>query len=252
MEDLFNWVEANISYFYKANIDRVGDAFPIDDFLSIREKGEDGRPMAEVAHYRKLLLSTLISADDGCRKFIFRHLFSIGWQYFQVCSAVFSPEYGVSHYDFVDAECDYATSKDIIRTFNVLKDDIYQFYYWVRVYCEEWGYNVDDLLKPCDSDGLLKLVYNYYEHREPLQREEKEKYVTLKPTHRRAVVKMLLTSTGVAKNIDKTKIAAFVEAVTGGNIEAEPKDSMSYKEPTKPAKEEAKKWLSSIGINVKE
>lgn len=251
MKELFNWVETNVSYFYKANLERVGNAFSVDCFLSIREMGEDGRPQGEVMRYQQLLLSTLVSADDGCRKFIFRHLFSIGWRYFQVCSAVFSPERG-AYYDIIDAECDFTTSKNIIRMFGVLKDDLSIFYYWVMVYCEEWGYKIEDLLKPCDHDELLKLVYDYYEHREPPQQEERKKYTTLKPTHRRAAVKMLIEHTGVAKNIDKTQIAAFVEAVTGGNIEVKPKDTVAYKPMTKDAERAAKEWLKRIGIEKNE
>ncbi|MFR5442165.1 hypothetical protein [Alistipes sp.] len=43
--------------------------------------------------------------------------------------------------------------------------------------------------------------------------------------------------------MDKTNLAAFVEAVTGGNIECKPKDTVSYKEPEKTAKEAADEWL---------
>ena len=49
-------------------------------------------------------------------------------------------------------------------------------------------------------------------------------------------------------HMDKTNLAAFVEAVTGGNIECKPKDTVSYKEPEKTAKEAADEWLKKIGV----
>ena len=74
------------------------------------------------------------------------------------------------------------------------------------------------------------------------------KYKTLPSTYRRAAVMELINKSGLCKNIDKTKKAAFVEAVTGGNIEASPKDTLSYKMPTTEASTAAKELLKTIGI----
>ena len=46
--------------------------------------------------------------------------------------------------------------------------------------------------------------------------------------------------------MDKTTLAAFVEAVTGGNIETKPKDTVAYKDHGSTAKEAADEWLKKI------
>lgn len=71
---------------------------------------------------------------------------------------------------------------------------------------------------------------------------------TMPITYRRATVWALLNKLGVSKNKDRTKIASFVEAVTGGNIEAQPKDTGSYKVPTKNAQNAATELLKKIDI----
>lgn len=73
-------------------------------------------------------------------------------------------------------------------------------------------------------------------------------YDTMPSTHRRAAVMALIDKSGLCKNIDRTKKAAFVEAVTGGNINANPKDSVSYKKPEQKAIDAASELLKTIGI----
>ena len=67
-------------------------------------------------------------------------------------------------------------------------------------------------------------------------------------THRIAAVKELIRKSGLCRSVDDTRISAFVEAVTGGNIEARPQDTVSYKTPTKEAQKNATEWLKKIGI----
>ncbi|WP_147337790.1 hypothetical protein [Alistipes indistinctus] len=74
------------------------------------------------------------------------------------------------------------------------------------------------------------------------------KYETMPSTHRRATVMALIDKSGLCKNIDKTKKAAFVEAVTGGNIKANPKDTVSYRKPEQKAIDAATELLKTIGI----
>ena len=73
-------------------------------------------------------------------------------------------------------------------------------------------------------------------------------YETMPSTYRRAAVMALIDKSGLCKNIDRTKKAAFVEAVTGGNINANPKDSVSYKKPEQKAINAATELLKTIGI----
>lgn len=67
-------------------------------------------------------------------------------------------------------------------------------------------------------------------------------------TYRIAAVWGLIDKLGLAKSKDRTILAAFVEAVTGGNIEARPQDTVAYKKPEQSAKTAAAEWLKKIGI----
>lgn len=74
------------------------------------------------------------------------------------------------------------------------------------------------------------------------------KYKTIPRTHRIAAVWGLIDKLQLRASQDKTTLAAFVEAVTGGNIEIKPKDALAYKEPEPPAKAAAVELLKKIGI----
>ena len=75
-------------------------------------------------------------------------------------------------------------------------------------------------------------------------------YKTLPRTHRIAAVWGLIDHLKLRQSVDKTRLAAFVEAVTGGNIDARPQDTVSYKTPTKDAQEAAAELLKKIGIEL--
>ena len=78
--------------------------------------------------------------------------------------------------------------------------------------------------------------------------EKNSKYQTIPRTHRIAAVWGLIDELKLQARMDKTTLAAFVEAVTGGNIEAKPKDTVAYKDPGSTAKEAADEWLKKIGL----
>lgn len=83
-----------------------------------------------------------------------------------------------------------------------------------------------------------------------IAKNESIKYVnkSIPRTHRIAAVWGLIDRLGLRKTKDKTTLAAFVEAVTGGNIEARPQDTVAYKKTEQSAKEAAAEWLKKIGI----
>ena len=89
-----------------------------------------------------------------------------------------------------------------------------------------------------------------YHREDSLNRTARNKrlYRAFPRTHAIAAVNMLLEKLGVYKNTDKVKIAEFVEAVTGGNINAEGKNTASYKPPTKDAEAAAKDLLEKINL----
>lgn len=77
---------------------------------------------------------------------------------------------------------------------------------------------------------------------------EDKPYKTLPRTHRIAAVWGLIDRLGLRKTKDKTTLAAFVEAVTGGNIEARPQDTVAYKKTEQSAEKAAAEWLKKIDI----
>lgn len=82
----------------------------------------------------------------------------------------------------------------------------------------------------------------------PQAKNNEPKYKTIPRTHRIAAVWGLIDKLKLRSSMDKTILAAFVEAVTGGNIESRPKDTVSYKEPEATAKEAAAELLKKIGV----
>lgn len=84
----------------------------------------------------------------------------------------------------------------------------------------------------------------YSEGGKPRKKQSK----TIPRTHRIAAVWGLIDKLKLRSSMDKTVLAAFVEAVTGGNIESKPKDTVAYKEPDNSAKEAAAELLRKIGL----
>lgn len=247
MERVFEWVE-NTTKWLKITVAGEIDN-PQNNILNARKKDFDGLPIEEFREYVNTLSKVLMQSDDGCRKYIFRHLFNMGFTFFLLRKYINPFEIEIN--PNIVGKFNPNDIKNIEITIFTIITDLDNFYYYVYHTCQEWGYNIEQLLEYCDITGELRpLVYEYFEHRTAQQlQEERGKYKTLARTHRIAAVKMLLDHTGVSNGIDKTKIAAFVEAVTGGNIEAKPQDTISYKKPTKDAKAAAEEWLQEIGIN---
>lgn len=79
-------------------------------------------------------------------------------------------------------------------------------------------------------------------------KEKRQGHKIYPATYRRAAVMALIDKSGLCKNIDRTKKAAFVEAVTGGNISVEPQNTLSYKAPERNAIKAAAELLKTIGI----
>lgn len=99
-----------------------------------------------------------------------------------------------------------------------------------------------------DATLVLQLFYREVSTFIPDPDDLQTDYKTMPRTHRIAAVWGLIDKMGLSRTKDRTKLAAFVEAVTGGNIEARPKDTVSYKYPTKDAKEAVSEWLKKIGM----
>lgn len=118
------------------------------------------------------------------------------------------------------------------------------FYSSLYVLGTELGHNIQEYCKSTFPELITEecIIRDYFI---PM---ENKPYPTLPRTHRIAAVKELIRKSGLCRNIDDTRISAFVEAVTGGNIEAKGGNTISYKTPTKEAQNAAVEWLKKIGI----
>lgn len=124
--------------------------------------------------------------------------------------------------------------------------ELSSFYGCLYILSTELGRNIQEY---CESK-LPELITDdcIIENRSIYMGMENKPYKTLPRTHRVAAVKELIRKSGLCRNVDDTKISAFVEAVTGGNIEAKAKNTQSYKTPTKDAQNAADELLKKIGI----
>lgn len=82
---------------------------------------------------------------------------------------------------------------------------------------------------------------------------EDKPYKFMPRSHRIAALYTLLYRAGInTSNTDKTKMASFIEAVTGGNIEADAEKTYSYTTPNRSANKGAAPYLELIGITPSE
>lgn len=136
--------------------------------------------------------------------------------------------------------------RDISRTIVLFLTDLYRITIAYKL----------DVTEICKCNGLepSKLLQCLsYSHIETLGGElpsisTNEKYKAIPRTHRIAAAWALIDKLGLRKTVDKTKLACFIEAITGGNVEAKGKDTVSYKEPTTEAKAAAVELLKKNGI----
>ncbi len=136
--------------------------------------------------------------------------------------------------------------RDISRMIILFLADLYRIAIAFRL-------NIDEVCKYSGLEPSKLLQCLSYSHIETLGGElpsisTNEKYKTIPRTHRIAAAWALIDKLGLRKTVDKTKLACFIEAITGGNVEAKGKDTVSYKEPTAEAKEAAAELLKKIRI----
>lgn len=191
------------------------------------------------------LESMLVSANKDTREFIFNRIFrNLDISPFEIPDVLIKKGVGYSSaFDINPADC------NMLQALLITYRDISDFFYNVKLLCAECG---DDVYKYCKGNvDLISEGFNepYFLQKYNTLQQQTQPYTTLKPTHRRAVLSQLLTRLGFDAETDKTARAKFIEAVVGGNIEAKPKDSASYKKPTKDALEAAEEWLKLIGVD---
>lgn len=184
----------------------------------------------------KLVEQLLIDKDDTGRKFLLSRIFDEYQEIF----------YFAGHSsEIMKAIRDYVILNDKLAEFvDNINDAICFVAGYICLFCKDLN------LSPKLLAGyeIEENVLNYWVAARRQLISSKEKYETMPSTHRRAAVMALIDKSGLCKNIDRTKKAAFVEAVTGGNINANPKDSVSYKKPEQKAIDAASELLKTIGI----
>lgn len=124
------------------------------------------------------------------------------------------------------------------------------FYFLSQLYrmCSDLNFNLEDMLAyDIDQDFPESVEFLFWNSEVDPNHKA---YKRLERTHAIATVNILLDKLEVYKDnkLDKTKIAEFVEAVTGGNINVKGKDTTSYKKPTQPAINAAKELLKKINL----
>ena len=242
MEKVFRWIDNISDYFTYEDLCELAGGLLYDEIGYMQKPPTDYK-----SQYYEMLCATesaLLKSTPDIQKFIFRRLLRRCNVFFDYCIQK-TNEWNNEQEKQISFIIPYNDVKQISATAVTIFSDMHHFYIGLALLCYECGYDISEF---CEYQEIKHLRLRS----QTLQNESlPTKYKTLHRSHRIAILKELLYRLGVSKNIDNTKIAGFVEAVTGGNIEAKPKDTLSYKNPTKDAIAVAENWLSSIGINSK-
>lgn len=228
IDDVFNWVDAKLRIWMLLSIGDINSK-PILESQKMK-MGSCDEPIyiQECKEYIRVLERTLTSVPEYNCRYIFKRLLRMAHLYFNNL-----PSKEVSFM--------YCGGYDSEGLRNIIYWDLHDFFAAVNNLSNELGVDIKQL---CEWD--LPSVNWTRQIEYPIDNDKK--YKTLPRTHRIAAVKELIRKSGLCRNVDDTKISAFVEAVTGGNVEAKPQDTVSYKVPTKEAQKIAIEWLKKIGI----
>lgn len=228
IDDVFNWVDAKLRIWMLLSIGDINSK-PILESQKMK-MGSCDEPIyiQECKEYIRVLERTLTSVPEYNCRYIFKRLLRMAHLYFNNL-----PSKEVSFM--------YCGGYDSEGLRNIIYWDLHDFFAAVNNLSNELGVDIKQL---CEWD--LPSVNWTRQIEYPIDNDKK--YKTLPRTHRIAAVKELIRKSGLCRNVDDTKISAFVEAVTGGNVEAKPQYTVSYKVPTKEAQKIAIEWLKKIGI----
>lgn len=229
IDDVFNWVDEKLHIWMLLS---VGDTDSKTILESQKmEMGPCNEPIyvQESKEYINVLERTLTSVPEYNCRYIFKRLLRMAHLYFNNLP---SKEVSFMYCDGYDSEG--------LR--NIIYWDLHDFFASVNNLSNELGIDIRQFCEwNLPSIAWTRLIeYSIGGENKP--------YKTLPRTHRIAAVKELIRKSGLCRNVDDTRISAFVEAVTGGNIEAKGENTQSYKTPTQNAKNAAVEWLKKIGI----
>lgn len=227
IDDVFNWVDAKLRIWMLLSMGDINSKSILES--QKMEMGPCDEPIyiQECNEYIRVLERTLTSVSEYNCRYIFKRLLRMSHLYFNNLPK--------------DVPFMYLEGYKSEGLRNVIYWDLHDFFAAVNNLSNELGIDIKQL---CEWD----LPSVNWTRQIEYQIDNDKKYKTLPRTHRIAAIKELIRKSGLCRNIDDTKISAFVEAVTGGNIEAQAKNTQSYKTPTKEAQNAAAEWLRKIGI----
>lgn len=228
IDDVFNWVDAKLRIWILLSTGDINSKSILES--QKMEMGPCDEPIyiQECNEYIRVLERTLTSVSEYNCRYIFKRLLRLSHLYFNNLPKNDVPFMYLEGY-----------KSEGLR--NVIYWDLHEFFAAVNNLSNELGIDIKQL---CEWD--LPSVNWTRQIEYPIDNDKK--YKTLPRTHRIAAVWGLIDRLGLRKTKDKTTLAAFVEAVTGGNIEARPQDTVAYKKTEQSAKEAAAEWLKKIGI----
>lgn len=227
IDDVFNWVDVKLRIWMLLSMGDINSK-PILESQKM-EMGPCDEPIyiQECNEYIRVLERTLTSVSEYNCRYIFKRLLRMAHLYFNNLPK--------------DVPFMYLEGYKSEGLRNAIYWDLHEFFAAVNNLSNELGIDIKQL---CEWD--LPSVNWTRQIEYPIDNDKK--YKTLPRTYRIAAVKELIRKSGLCRDIDDTKISAFVEAVTGGNIEAKGENTQSYKTPTQNAKNAAAEWLRKIGI----
>lgn len=227
IDDVFNWVDAKLRIWMLLSMGDINSKSILES--QKMEMGPCDEPIyiQECSEYIRVLERTLTSVSEYNCRYIFKRLLRMSHLYFNNLPK--------------DVPFMYLEGYKSEGLRNVIYWDLHEFFAAVNNLSNELGIDIKQL---CEWD--LPSVNWTRQIEYPIDNDKK--YKTLPRTHRIAAVWGLIDKLGLAKSKDRTILAAFVEAVTGGNIEARPQDTVAYKKTEQSAKEAAAEWLKKIDI----
>ncbi len=227
IDDVFNWVDAKLRIWMLLSMGDINSKSILESQKMKMGPCDEPIYIQECNEYIRVLERTLTSVSEYNCRYIFKRLLRMSHLYFNNLPK--------------DVPFMYLEGYKSEGLRNVIYWDLHEFFAAVNNLSNELGIDIKQL---CEWD--LPSVNWTRQIEYPIDNDKK--YKTLPRTHRIAAIWGLIDKLGLAKSKDKTILAAFVEAVTGGNIEARPQDTVAYKKSEPSAKKIAAEWLKKIGI----
>lgn len=224
---------------------------------SVRDYNEDIGYILEFKQYKYAITEYFFKVDKSNKEALVKRLFRecdefIGYMrcIAEDCERV-SDDYPYEWvHDIADEIFDDDTTDHNID--EALLIDLLKFYCEVINLCLESDINPEKLVAEHHREIIGHLTeFLRGSHRCKEDDDDNGKFKKVDRIDRIIAVKLLLEKAGV-KGIDRTRLASFVEAVTGGNIATAPKNTYAYKYYNTKDTSEGRALLRQIGIEVKE